>query len=89
MCEVGLTLDVNGNMLGYRIDDVRGQRKGGEEERVAGLPNGNENLILRRLGERARVYISGYIARFNSLEIDESFFRIDPAHVHLASVDAS
>ena len=48
-----------------------------------GLPNGNKDFILRRFGEHARVDITP----FNSLEIDESSFKIDPAHVHLAGVD--
>jgi hypothetical protein len=42
---------------------------------------------LPRFGEHTRVDISGNITRFNSLEIDESFFRIDSAHVHLASIN--
>jgi len=63
-------------------------RKGGEEKEIVGIPNGDEDFILRRFGERARVDISGYITRFDGLEIDESLFRIDPAHVHLAGVAA-
>ena len=51
-------------------------------------PNGNEDFIMCGLGERTRVDISGDIAGFDGLEIDESFFRIDSAHVHLAGIDA-
>ena len=50
------------------------------------LPNRNEDFILTRLGEHTRVDVSGDITRFNGLEINESFFRIDSAHVHLASI---
>jgi len=58
------------------------------EKEIVGLPDRNEDFILRRFREGARVDISRYITRFNGLEIDESFFRIDPAHVHIAGVDA-
>jgi hypothetical protein len=54
--------------------------------KLGGLPNGYENFILSRIGERARVDISGHVACFDGLEIDEDLFRIDPADVHLASV---
>ena len=64
----------------------RDMREG--EKEIVGIPNGNEDFVLRRFGEGARVDISRYITRFNGLEIDESFFRIDPAHVHIAGVDA-
>jgi len=60
----------------------------GQARRVVGLPNGNEDFILSRIGERTRVDIGRDITRFDGLEIDESFFRIDPAHVHLAGVSA-
>ena len=59
----------------------------GREKVVICLPNGNEDFILSRFGERARVNVCGHITRFNSLEIDESFFGIDPAHVHLTGIN--
>ena len=73
-------------MLGNRIGDAEG--RGGKEKEILGLPNGNEYFILCSIGERTRVNISRYITRFNDLEIDESLFRIDSTHVHLAGVDA-
>ena len=60
---------------------------GEEEKETVGSPNENQDFILRRLENRARVDIGGYITRFNGLEIDEGLFRINPAHVHLAGVD--
>ena len=82
--EVGLTLGES-EYIYIRTPNLR---YSGTQERkeILGLPNGNEYFILRRFGERARVDISGYIPRFDCLEIDESLFRIDPAHVHLAGV---
>jgi len=60
---------------------------GEEEKETVGSPNEHQDFILRRLGDCARVDIGGYITRFNGLEMDESLFRINPAHVHLAGVD--
>ena len=51
-----------------------------------GSPNRDENFVLSRIRERARVNIGGDIACFDGLEINESLFRIDPADVHLASI---
>ena len=78
--EVGLTLNENEN--------VRQWRKVGEEKGAASLPDGNENLVLSSVGERTRVDISGHIARFDRLEINKSFLRIDSADIHLASINA-
>ena len=61
---------------------------GEEEKEIGGSPKGNERCILCRFGERARVDISGYITRFNGLEIDENLFGIASTHVHLVGVDA-
>ena len=85
--EVGLTLD--GEKMRTHTSGFKAISAGtfGGKERGAGLPNGDEDFILPRLGERTRVDISGHITRFNGLEINESFFRIDSAHVHLASID--
>lgn len=51
-----------------------------------GLPNGNEDFVLTRIGEGVRIDIGRHITCFDGLEIDEDLFRIDPADVHLASV---
>ena len=84
--EVCLTL--GGNKYVYQTFE-RAMCKGmGEEERESvGSPNGNQDFILRRLEDRARVDIGRYITRFNGLEIDESLFRINPARIHFTGVN--
>lgn len=78
----------NGNAyVRFKSNAVYGHLGGKRRERCVDLPNGDENFVLPRLRERIRVDISGYITRFNRLEINESFFGIDSAHVHLASVN--
>ena len=60
----------------------RGEGRG----EVMGLPNGDEDPILRGfVGERTWADISGYITRLNGLKTHESFFGIDSTHVFLAS----
>jgi len=59
-----------------------------ERMEIEGLPSGNEIFFLCRFVERTLVDTSECITRFNGLEIDESLFKIDPAHVHLAGVAA-
>ena len=51
-----------------------------------GLPDGNEDFILSKIGERAWIDVSGDITCFDGLEINEDLFRIDSADVHLASI---
>jgi len=87
---VGLTLVTkNGSAyIRFLSNEVWGHLEGKRRERGVGLPNGDEDFILPRVGERTRVDISGHITRFDRLEINESLFRIDPAHVHLASIRA-
>ena len=88
--EVGLTLVTkNGNAyIRFQCNEVWGHLEGKSREKGVGLPNRDEDFILPRVGERTRVDISGHITRFDRFEINESLFRIDLAHVHLASIRA-
>ena len=78
---VGLTLDEKKGNICVRVSKGRG---GG-----VALPNRNKHFICSGLGEHTWVDFSGDITRFDRLEINQSLFRVDSAHVHLAGTNTT
>lgn len=76
---VGLILDENENT--YQNIKLTTHREEGKQ--VVDLPNGNEDLILHKLGECTQGNVSRHITGFHYHEIDGNFSRSDSPHVHL------